>query len=125
MITKRTVLILGAGSSTHVGYPLGVGLVNEICAPIILNFEHQIPKTFTKEQLADFQLRLSRSGHASIDAFLEDNPGDADVGRWFIARCLKQHESERLLHLLAPVRPAFRIVTAGFHIGFRPYSHFS
>ena len=31
MIEKPTVLILGAGASNHVGFPLGNGLKNEIC----------------------------------------------------------------------------------------------
>ena len=31
MITKRTLLILGAGASNHIGYPIGRDLINQIC----------------------------------------------------------------------------------------------
>lgn len=31
MITKRTVLILGAGASSHLGYPIGRDLIDQIC----------------------------------------------------------------------------------------------
>ena len=31
MITKRTVLVLGAGASSHYGFPLGEGLRDRVC----------------------------------------------------------------------------------------------
>ena len=31
MITKKTILILGAGANTHLGYPLGQNLIQDIC----------------------------------------------------------------------------------------------
>ena len=70
MITVPTVLILGAGSSSHVGYPLGKKLVSDLCflrkKPIT-----NLPCGWTEEYAKSLLTRLSRSGYYSIDAFLE------------------------------------------------------
>lgn len=95
MITKRTVLILGAGSNTHLGYPLGTGLVSEICSRAKQkHYSNEIGEKFTHEQIETFRRRLSRSMFPSIDTFLEQNQDDSELGRLFIADCLKQHEDE-------------------------------
>ena len=95
MITKRTVLILGAGSNVHLGYPLGTGLVSEICSRARAKlYSKEVAEKFSPEQIETFWKRLSRSGFPSIDAFLEHNPSDSELGRSLIADCLKQHEVE-------------------------------
>lgn len=100
MITKRTVLILGAGSSVHLGYPLGKDLVAEICACVFgRKYADEVRDKFMSERIEALGKRLSRSWYPSIDAFLEDNPDDAELGRMLIADCLKQHEDESRLFL--------------------------
>ncbi len=95
MITKRTALILGAGSNVHLGYPLGAGLVSEICSRVIeKKYLREVEDKFTREQIEAFRKRLSRSGYASIDAFLEHNLSDSELGKLLIADCLKQIENE-------------------------------
>lgn len=81
MITKRTVLILGAGSNVHLGYPLGTGLVSEICSRARAKlYSKEVAEKFSPEQIETFWKRLSRSGFPSIDAFLEHNPSDSELG---------------------------------------------
>ena len=92
MITKRTVLILGAGSSAHVGYPLGRNLVNALCAKRGSGTSNDFPMGWTDENVDHFLTRLSRAGHYSIDAFLETVPKQADLGKYLIARELKRNE---------------------------------
>lgn len=95
MIKSPTTLILGAGASAHIGYPLGSQLVSEICSlRDSAKLEIIIGNTWKLEQATEFILRLSRSGHYSIDAFLETNPDLLDIGKVFIAQQLKAFESE-------------------------------
>jgi hypothetical protein len=96
MITKPTVLILGAGASTHLGYPLGAGLIAEICKGISNGKYHhpEIIADYPKSKLDEFRIHLSRSGYPSIDTFLEHNTDYVDLGKMLITLCLKQYEEE-------------------------------
>lgn len=98
MIETPTVLILGAGSSAHLGYPLGAKLISELCAlPKSRNQEDILFVQRDSGAIEEFVKRLSRSGHYSIDAFLEQNPEHLEMGRLLIARQLKKQEAiERL-----------------------------
>jgi hypothetical protein len=94
MITKKTVLILGAGASHHAGYPLGSDLVNEILNRITKNeYDSEIAKNHA-DGLLPLYYRLSRSNPGSIDTFLEANPDLVDLGKLLIADCLKSKEIE-------------------------------
>jgi hypothetical protein len=108
MIIKRTVLILGAGSSTHIGYPLGKALVNAICARLE---NKQIPdeakKAFSSGQIDAFYDRLRNSHYPSIDTFLERNPKMSEMGTLFIADCLKQYEDQK--SFAAPKDPGWYV----------------
>lgn len=92
MIEIPTVLILGAGSSAHCEYPMGSQLVARLAALRHSNELDNLPEGWTREEADDFLVRLARSGHYSIDAFLEVNPEQADLGKYLIARELKKHE---------------------------------
>jgi len=91
MITRPTVLILGAGSSVHCGYPLGSQLISNICRQQGRG-EQRETGPFQPEDIARFVQRLSRSGHYSIDAFLADIDDQLDLGKFLIARELKRLE---------------------------------
>ncbi len=89
----RSVLILGAGASTHLGYPIGTALLAQICVRIKQKkYYEEIDKLYKPEEIQNFYIRLSRSGYYSIDTFLEDNREFIDIGKLFIADCLKQYE---------------------------------
>lgn len=92
MITSPTVLVLGAGSSVHVGYPLGSQLISELCALRGTPALDNLPEGWTSTEASDFLTRLSRSGHYSIDAFLETVPEQVALGKFLIARQLKRRE---------------------------------
>lgn len=92
MVEVPTVLILGAGSSVHCGYPLGGQLVSQLCRLRGTAELDGLPEGWTREEAETLLTRLSRSGHYSIDAFLEANRGQADLGKFLIARELKKSE---------------------------------
>jgi hypothetical protein len=85
-------LVRTVASSLHCGYPLGLPLI----ASIVQTQRHgngiPIPDCWQKDDVDRFVTRLARSGHYSIDAFLETVPGDTDLGKYLIAYCLKQFE---------------------------------
>ncbi|MFH1672752.1 MAG: hypothetical protein ABIF87_04935 [Pseudomonadota bacterium] len=105
MIARPTVLILGAGSSSHLGYPLGAELIANLCRLRAAKQTIDLPATYTREQLEAFLLRLSRSAHYSIDAFLETVPESAALGKYLIAHQLKH--LEELDRLFPPNRPGW------------------
>jgi len=90
MISKPTVLILGAGASQHLKYPVSSVLINDIVSIPANIFQ----KLHAEEEIRDFQLHLSRYGCDSIDEFLEKNRQFIDIGKSFIAYSLKKHEVE-------------------------------
>lgn len=91
MISRPTVLILGAGSSAHCGYPLGSELIANICRKQSTATEANAGP-FRSAEVEGFLRRLSRSGHYSIDAFLADAGDQIELGKFLIARELKQIE---------------------------------
>lgn len=93
MITQPTVLILGAGASAHVGYPLGGALVNQLCQLRGSTRLASLPGGWTSSEAEECLRQLSRSGHYSIDAFLEAFPDWAPLGKFLIAENLKNCES--------------------------------
>lgn len=93
MITKKTVLVLGAGASVHFGYPLGSELINQICYRIENGkCGKKAIDGFTTEELNHFYRLLSRGADDSIDAFLERRPGRRKLGKRLIVDCLKGYE---------------------------------
>jgi len=95
MIRKPTVLVLGAGASTHLGYPIGKNLLNEVCSHCVaLTCAKKITELHTSQYIRAFGKELARSGFGSVDAFLEQpqNQEFLDVGKRLMADCLKQYE---------------------------------
>ena len=91
MIKINTALILGAGASIHAGYPLGMTLLNDICTIRTHNKYPDIPVDWSIDDLENLLVSLSRSGHYSIDAFLERSEY-RELGKYLIAYQLKQSE---------------------------------
>jgi hypothetical protein len=97
MIQIPTVLILGAGASAHCAYPLGSQFVSQLSSLRGTSELNNLPDGWTRSNAEAFLTKLSRSGHYSIDAFLEKNREQAELGKFLIARELKKHEDINLL----------------------------
>lgn len=93
MITTATVLVLGAGASVHCGYPLGGQLISSLCRLRGTTALDELPYGYERRDAEKLLTRLSRSGHYSVDAFLETAPEHVQLGKYLIARELKAHES--------------------------------
>ena len=91
MISKRTVLVLGAGASSHLGYPVGSELINQI---VSLPGTEIFKNIYDEEIIIKFQYHLKRYESYSIDEFLEKNREFIEMGKSFIAYCLKKYEVE-------------------------------
>lgn len=100
MITKKTVLVLGAGSSAHLDFPTGTKLKERVCnipkdrnkyAPFysFLNF-----KGISTEDVDRFFRDLQYSGKLSVDAFLEHQPTYTLIGKAAIASILIPFENK-------------------------------
>lgn len=101
MISIPTTLILGAGSSEHLGYPIGSQLTNKICESILREkYNEEIDDLYSDEKINDFCRRFCRSAYYSIDTFLEKNRDLLEIGKLFIADCLKRLEDTE--HLFPP-----------------------
>ncbi len=105
MINKKTVLILGAGASAHVGYPLGRQLVDNICGQSKTILTDEISDVWGEEEVNGFISRLSRAGFYSIDAFLETVSEQASLGKYLLAREIKRHE--QIGNLFSPKDPGW------------------
>lgn len=92
MISRPTVLILGAGASFYYGYPVGAGLLFRLCDQRTKMSDDSFPNGWTADEADELLLRLSRSAYYSVDAFLEDCPDHIPLGKYLIAQELKQHE---------------------------------
>lgn len=97
MITRPTVLILGAGASMPFGFPSGAELVNHICSKLIGHVRSSINDAFLELGLDHgifdkFVKALYYSGRTSIDAFLQHNPDYMAVGKLAIAAALTPFE---------------------------------
>ena len=90
MITRPTTLILGAGASAHLGYPLGTGLRDGLLVQLQQLISTMKGKDEDKAgRLQYFHDRLSRGGWQSPDAFLEKHPEYVDIGKDLMALVLK------------------------------------
>ncbi len=99
MITKKTVLILGAGASMPYEFPSGASLVQQICSN--LTNRHQGRKViddhfmhdYLSGEVDNFIKDLSLSGRQSIDVFLMNRPEYERIGKVAIAAILIPCES--------------------------------
>ena len=100
MITKQTVLILGAGASVPYGFPTGRSLLLQITdelAPEGDSGLRQILLPFSDEHTSEFQAELLASNQPSVDAFIENRPSFTDIGKAAIAKKLIDCENEYTL----------------------------
>ena len=90
MIEVPTTLILGAGAHASFGFPLGDGLRDNILAVMKKQDGAIRPlmQTVGSGQWQEFQIKLSRGGWLSPDAFLEAHPEYLNLGKHLIAHCL-------------------------------------
>jgi len=97
MITRPTVLVLGAGASVDYGFPTGTQLLQEICANTkpgncLFNFlfeEMLIPEP----EITEFVTALEKSQAPSVDVFLEYRTQFEKIGKVAIASTLIPHET--------------------------------
>jgi hypothetical protein len=94
MITKPTVLILGAGASINYGFPSGLQLKAEICKEIKLRNEifDDLVLSTDEDHVEDFYNNVLLSSEFSIDAFLEHNQKYFEIGRRAITNVLIRKE---------------------------------
>jgi hypothetical protein len=100
MLTKKTVLVLGAGASKPYGFPTGL----ELSEIISLQFQ-QGQNTFENLRnlghapavMAAFRNEFYKSGRNSVDAFLEHRKDLIEIGKLAIAATLVPKESEEPL----------------------------
>ncbi len=101
MITKKIVLVLGAGASKPYGYPVGEKLITYICKSLDDNNSkefRELKKLGFEDKLIDsFKSELKNSQRASIDAFLEYRPDFERIGKFIIALSLLPCEQENQL----------------------------
>jgi len=98
VITKPTVLVLGAGASVDYGYPSGKALKQQVINAIgdALTPEHGrlVELGHDREQIESFREALRYSGKPSVDAFLEYRSEYVDIGKKAMAQVLIRHESK-------------------------------
>jgi hypothetical protein len=94
MITKKTVLILGAGASIPYGYPSGNGLCEIACKELTLSGLNNLLDlaNFQPSLIESFRDALLMSGKGSIDEFLEHQKRFIDLGKNVIAALLIPYE---------------------------------
>lgn len=97
MITKPTVLVLGAGASTVYGYPAGKTLKNHIVTELnnsnstLYNFLRK--DNYSDTDIGEFREGLIDSATNSIDEFLENRQSFIDLGKLAITFALAAFES--------------------------------
>ena len=100
MITKKTVLILGAGASMPYGFPSGWELVTKCARFYDINdgdTVNLVKEGYKPDKIIGFSKALQMSGQGSVDAFLEHRPEYIDVGKAAIAYFLVHRESKSTL----------------------------
>lgn len=103
MLTRPTVLVLGAGASHPFGFPIGMGLSNFIVKGLRPDntFFQNLMATgqFVPEELLEFRESFFGSGRYSIDAFLEGKTErQVLLGKYAIANCLVGFENLQKLN---------------------------
>src|SRR3989344_1691894 len=100
MITKPTVLILGAGASAPYGFPVGTQLWEELCDKLKTGhlYDFLLSNGFSADDILNFRKNLFESGKTSIDAFLEHRTEFLDIGKLAIATVLTSYENSETLY---------------------------
>ena len=119
MITKPTVLVLGAGASNPYGYPTGRQLKKLIIDNVIIPQSRMGAilsyQAIRENQILAFRKALLRSGQGSIDAFLEHQPQHTVLGKLAITVALAEIENiDRMFEIGDWYEHLFRALDTGF-----------
>jgi hypothetical protein len=107
VITKSTLLILGAGASKPYGMPLGAELRDDVLHAYN-NFAYRqvLSKLRASDSdFEDFAKDLATSGFSSVDAFLEERSKWTTIGKAAMAFCLLISEYKTRHKLFPPQQP--------------------
>lgn len=98
-----TVIVLGAGASAHLGYPVGATLCDKILKntedPDAVSFTQLREMGFPQDLISNFHEKFAASGASVIDAFLEKRREFIEVGRAAIASELIKYEDQDKLRV--------------------------
>ena len=101
MISKPTVLVLGAGASQKYGFPSGTELKNQVVRTLSGEgsslFERYSGMGYNEQEVRRFRDALKQSGVPSVDAFLEHRQEFLGIGKTAIAEILIPYENENKL----------------------------
>lgn len=104
MVNNPTVLVLGAGSSMHLNYPLGQKLVQLVIEETNSTnkalYKALIRADYDGSDIQPFRDALRLSGRSSVDAFLEHRPEYISIGKLAIAHELIKREDMNILFSL-------------------------
>lgn len=97
MVSKRTVMVLGAGASHPYGFPLGGTLRKTIIASLGPNESNSLKSSlrglgYGIATIERFSQELRDAQHYSVDAFLEERPEFIELGKAAIAAALIPEE---------------------------------
>jgi hypothetical protein len=102
MITKPTVFVLGAGSMTDYGFPIGWELVREVVQGFSKNAELRSlllnNSGFQEQQLDKYLEALDGSAQNSVDAFLEEQHDHLEIGIATMSMVLVRRENTAKLY---------------------------
>ncbi|TSC85365.1 MAG: hypothetical protein G01um10147_1179 [Microgenomates group bacterium Gr01-1014_7] len=101
MITKSTVLVLGAGASQPFKYPTGFELRQKIIEKLADQNDPAyklLEQTyFSSDDISQFQKALFHSSANNIDEFLENYPSYQDMGKRVITQILVGCEDDQFM----------------------------
>jgi len=102
MISKKTVLILGAGASMPYGYPSGEELNKLICNRITDDFSIRIfgKIGFNEAKIREFRNEFLDSGQYTIDEFLEKRDTFTEIGKNAIVLQLIRREQNNEMNMI-------------------------
>jgi len=100
MLTRKTVLVLGAGASQPYNFPTGIELstiVSDEFRPGHSVFEALKNLGYSEADMTQFREAFYHSGRNSVDAFLEHRADLLDAGKLAIAAILTPRENPEIL----------------------------
>lgn len=100
MITKKTCLLLGAGASSHLGFPLGGQLKQKMLQQLSYwngndAARKSVEPNVTAEEVKSFYEDMLHSNYTSPDAFLEKHPEHKRFGKYLMCDILSKLEDDK------------------------------